>query len=544
MSAKEIHPSTSGRTENTNLEPACQYLQLSKNPSTQIGELAKQVVEVAEAFAGVSGARLWRTADNKLAVWHQSGEVPPTHHRIGANVPLGCGGNEEILGILEVCGEEVPTVDGQASLAKFARIAAVALGHSEQQQAVQELSAILEATKLLNSTLDLPELLNIILGLSTRLCGADRGTVFLLDRKHDELWSIKGLGLGRYEIRLPIGRGIAGWVARHGEVVRTEDAPADPRFDPTVDRDLGYRTQELLAVAIRNKDDQIVGVLELLNKRTGPFSAADEKFLHHLSIYVATALENARLHRDMLAKQQMENDLVLARSVQRALLPEQPPKLDGLEIGIGYKPSLMVGGDYYDFMRLKPDSLLLVIADVEGKGMASALVMAGLRASLHSLATHVHSLEDVVKSVNGMMVLDTGGQKLLSMFAAIIDERRRVLHYINGGHVPPAVLRPDGTVLQLEEGGTLLGVLPDAHYARGRIQLGLGDIFVAYTDGITEATDVHGELYGVQRLVNLVHAQRAAPAKQIVETVLFEVDRFSAEGSNEDDRMMLILKVN
>ena len=525
-----------------------------------IDELARQIVEVAEGFPGVAGARLWQTADGEPTVWQQRGQMPPAdkvmvRQMSPDRVPAGAEGsrwvcalrrtNNDILGILEVCGAEILSANAQCSLEKLAGIAAIALGHAGDRQAVQQLSSILEATKLLNSTLDLADLVGIILQLSTRLCGADRGTVFLLDRRRDEIWSLKGLGLEKHEIRLPIQRGIAGWVARHGEAVRTDDAPADPRFDPAVDRDLAYHTRELLALPIRNKDGEIVGVLELLNSKTGSFSASDENSLTHLSVYAAVALENARLHRELLVKQRMESDLVLARNVQRGLLPEQPPELEGFEIGVAYTPSLMLGGDYYDFMRLNPESLLAVIADVEGKGVAAALMMANLHASLHVLAAHVHALERIVKSVNDMISDPRSRErKLMSLFVAVIEPRHRVLHYINAGHVPPAVIRPNEEIVELNEGGMVVGAFPDATYQRGRIQLGPGDIVVAYTDGITEAMNVHGEQYGLNRLVNLVRAERTAPAAQIAETVLSAVDRFSRDGADEDDRVMLILKVS
>jgi sigma-B regulation protein RsbU (phosphoserine phosphatase) len=316
------------------------------------------------------------------------------------------------------------------------------------------------------------------------------------------------------------------------------------RFDPAVDRDLGYHTRELLAIPIRNKDGETVGVLELLNKQGGPFSASDERALDHLSIYVSVALEKARLHREIVEKQRLEGDLALARNVQRGLLPQNPPELDGIEIGVAYTPSSMVGGDYYDFMRLKPESLLTVVADVEGKGVAAALMMANLQASLHTLATHVHSLEHIVTSVNDMILSDTRPHKLLSMFAAVIDQRHRLLHYINAGHVPPAVIRFGGEAVQLDEGGFLLGAFADVNYRRARVQLLPGDIVVAYTDGITEAMNTRGEQYGLDRLLDLIRTQRAVPAQKIVETVLFEVERFSAEGPDEDDRVVLIFKVS
>jgi phosphoserine phosphatase RsbU/P len=556
MSSNEIPRPVSSAVENRHPASAIQFTRAAQASSVQLHRLARQVVELAETIPGVSGVRLWQMAGGEPVVWHQTGAMPAAAETIAVGFPsnsatAGAGGsswtcplrrNEQIVGFLEVSGGTLGGVT-QSTLEKLAEIAAAALGQAEEQQTATDLSAILESTKLLNSTLDLPELLDIILQLSTRLCGADRGTVFLVDRKHNEIWSVKGLGLQKHEIRLSVERGIAGWVALHGIPVRVEDASADPRFDPAVDRDLGYHTRELIALAIRNKEGEIVGVLELLNKQAGPFSAADEKSLNHLCVYVAVALEKAQLHGAILAKQRMENDLALARNVQGGLLPEKLPEIEGLEISVAYTPSLMVGGDYYDFMRLKPDSLLTVIADVEGKGVASALMMASLQASLRTLATHVHALECVVKSVNDMIFSHTRARKLLSMFVAVIDERNRALHYINAGHVPPVVIGHGGQTTRLDQGGMMLGVFPDTAYKRGHIQLRPGDILAAYTDGVTEAMDVHGEQYGLERLTDLIRTRRAEPAGEIVKTVLSEVDRFSAEGPDGDDRVMLVLKV-
>jgi phosphoserine phosphatase RsbU/P len=558
MSSDEIPRSVSSGTASNRHPSAAQFVACPQSSPVPPAELTKLIVEVAGAFAGLAGARLWQMADGEPVVRQQSGATPPANEVIPGQRVLGqtaagsdgsrqthlLNGTKEILGILEVFGNGNLGAGVQSSLAKFATIASIALDHAVAQQSVHDFSAILEATKLLNSTLDLSELLRIILQLCTRLCEADRGTVFLLDRKSNEIWSVKGLGLEKREIRIPVSRGIAGWVARHGDPVRVEDALSDPHFDPGVDRDLGYHTRELLALPIRNKSGEIVGVLELLNKKNGPFSAADEKSLSHFSIYIALALENARLHRESLTKQRMESDLALARNVQRGLLPESPPALNGFDIGVAYTPSLMVGGDYYDFMRLRPDSLLAVVADVEGKGVASALMMANLQASLHALAGHVHALEAVVQSVNDILLSDTRARKLLSMFVSVIEERPRVLHYINAGHVPPAIIRHDGETAQLDEGGFVLGAFPDASYRRGRVQLRSGDVFIAYTDGVTEAMDIHGEQYGFERLVDLVRARRDEPAKQIVDIVLSEVDRFSLHGPDEDDRVVLVLKVS
>lgn len=413
----------------------------------------------------------------------------------------------------------------------------------ELRGAVAQLSSIVEATKRLNSTLDLGELINIILQIATRQTGADRGTVFLVDRERGEIWSLVGLGLEQQEIRLPAAKGIAGWVARHGETVNLADVYGDPRFEPDVDRRLGYRTRALLCLPIHSKAGDTVGVLQLLNKRKGRFTASDESFLRALSDHVALALENAQLHRERLAKQRLERDLALARSIQASLLPEQPPQLEGFQIGVSHRPSQMVGGDYYDFVQLDPQTLLTVVADVEGKGIPAALVMANLQATLRALVLHVPELDNLAVAINRMVQNGTRARKFLSLFVCQLEPRQRGLRYINAGHVPPAVIRVSGRTIELKEGGLVMGAFPDAAYQSGFVQLAPGDILVACTDGITEARDARDDEYGPKRVVEAVRSRRHAPAQEIVEAVLTEVEEFSRGGANEDDRVLLILKV-
>ncbi|MBI3664100.1 MAG: SpoIIE family protein phosphatase [Acidobacteria bacterium] len=515
--------------------------------------LARQVVEAAGRF-GLSGARLWRQLDSRASVWQESGKMPAPDVAAAAHALAGkpaaggsvwvhvFGGDGPFPMVLEAAPAQPLDNDARAVLALFARFAGTTLAGAESRRSVETLSSIVEATKQLNSTLDLGELINIVLQLATRETGADRGTVFLVDKEHEEIWSLVGLGLAQQEIRIPMTKGIAGHVARTGETINLLDAYEDARFEPDVDRRLGYRTRTLLCLPILNKDNEIVGVLQLLNKATGPFSTEDTNFLRALSIHCAIAIENAQLHRELLNKQRLERDLALARSIQRGLLPEHPPAIDGFDIVVSHKPSQMVGGDYYDFIPLSPQALLLVIADVEGKGVASALVMANLQATLRALVVHLHSLERIVASVNDMILADTRAQKYMSMFVGLLDQRNRTFHYINAGHVPPAVVRANGEHVFLREGGMVVGIFPGVAYERGYLKLEPGDVFVGCTDGITEAMDVQSNEYGIERLVETIGRERNSSAERIVETVLSEVDRFSRGGPHEDDRIIMVLK--
>jgi sigma-B regulation protein RsbU (phosphoserine phosphatase) len=526
------------------------------NPETEPGELAAQMVRALAAPGRLEGARLWRIVNGTPAVWQESGELPPADLDGIQNVLHGkdagkdgrshtwlLGRVGDPVGLLEASLKAPLDEKTRVWLDLFRRYAEVALESSERRNAVIELSTIVEATKRLNSTLDLAELLNIILQLTTRQTGAERGTVFLIDREREEIWSLVGMGLDQHEIRLPINRGIAGHVAASGDTINLADAYADPRFESEVDLRLGFRTRSLLCLPIRNKDGETIGVLQLLNKKSGLFTHADEGMLRAISDHVALALENAQLHREMIHKQRMERDLALARSIQVGLLPERPPELDGFDIAVSHRPSLEAGGDYYDFIPLAPDTILTVVADVEGKGVGSAMVMANLQATLHALLAHLHSLERLVESLNDMILADTRGQKFMTMFIGLLDQPHRTLHYVNAGHVPPAVVRADGSVEYLREGGMVVGLFPSVHYDRGHVRLNTGDIVVSCTDGITEAMDKESEEFGQPRLVDLCVRERAKPAQEIVDIVLKEVDLFSRGGTHEDDRVIMILKV-
>jgi phosphoserine phosphatase RsbU/P len=545
-----------GRSASASSLKTLEQVVTALNPETDPGELAGQMVRALVGPGLLDGARLWRVVNGTPAVWEESGRLPaPDPKEIektlrgknaganGRNQSWLLGRAESPVGVLEASLKTAADENTRTWLDLFRRYAEVALESSERRNAVIELSTIVEATKRLNSTLDLAELLNIILQLTTRQTGAERGTVFLLDRERNEIWSLVGMGLDQHEIRLPVNRGIAGWVAEHGETVNLADAYADPRFESEVDLRLGFRTRSILCLPIRNKDGETIGVLQLLNKHNGPFTQADENVLRAISDHVALALENAQLHRELLHKQRMERDLALARSIQLGLLPERPPQLEGFDMAVSHRPSLEVGGDYYDFIPLSPDTILAVVADVEGKGVGSAMVMANLQATLHALLAHLHSLERLVESLNDMILTDTRGQKFMTMFVGLLDQPHRTLHYVNAGHVPPAVVRADGSVEYLTEGGMVVGLFPSVHYDRGHVRLNPGDLVVACTDGITEAMNSESEEFGQPRLVELAVRERALPAQQIVDSVLTQVDEFSRGGTHEDDRVILIIKI-
>jgi sigma-B regulation protein RsbU (phosphoserine phosphatase) len=527
-------------------------------------EIAARIVNAAMAQPDVAGARLWRIEKGVAGVWAEAGSLPPAGEggpaagslrdaAADATLWTGALGSDDFrVRILEVRGSG-PLSDGaRAQLDLLARFAAVVLALAERRGAMEELSSIVEATKRLNSTLDLGELIHIILQIATRQTGAERGTVFLMDRERGEMWSLVGLGLDQHVIRFAADRGIAGWVARNGTPVRLENAYEDARFEPEFDKRLGFTTRRLMGLPIRNESGVIIGVLELLNKAEA-FTAEDEAFLDALSAHVALALEKAQLHRERIEKEKMERDLVLAREIQAGFLPEAPPVWKGIEICVSHRASQMVGGDYYDFLPVNAggeQALLLVVADVEGKGAASALVMANVQATLHALADHAEPLDKLPATINQKILEGARGSqaagrntKYLTMFMAFVENEGRALRYVNAGHVPPVVIRANGNQEWLETGGMVVGLLPDARYDCGSVALGKDDLLIACTDGITEAMDTEGNEYTRERLADSVAKCRMQKPEEILRCILEEVDQHSRGGMHEDDRVLMVMKV-
>jgi phosphoserine phosphatase RsbU/P len=526
-------------------------------------EIAARVVRAAMGQPGVVGARLWRADRGEAEVWAEAGALPasapggikpglPSDSSKDPAIWAGALGSDDFrVRVLEVRGVGPLEDRVRSQMDLLARFSAVVLALAERRGAMKELSSIIEATKKLNSTLDLGELISIILQIATRQTGAQRGTVFLVDKERNEIWSLVGLGLEQHVIRLPADRGIAGWVAHEGSAVRLENAYADPRFEPDIDRKLGFKTLQLLCLPIRNEAGDIIGVLQLLNKTEG-FGDDDEAFLDALSAHVALALEKAQLHRERVEKEKMERDLALAREIQSGFLPEAPPAFPGIQIAVSHRASQMVGGDYYDFLPVNvegKDALLLVVADVEGKGAASALVMANVQATLHALADHIETLEKLPATINQKMLAAARAStaqgrvtKYLSMFLALIESGGRNFRYVNAGHVPPAVIRADGTVEWLNTGGMIVGILPDVQFDCGTLAFGPGDILVACTDGITEAMDAAGTEFSRQRLAGMICPLRQQTPEAIMRAVLNEVDKHSRGGIYEDDRILMVMK--
>jgi sigma-B regulation protein RsbU (phosphoserine phosphatase) len=236
----------------------------------------------------------------------------------------------------------------------------------------------------------------------------------------------------------------------------------------------------------------------------------------------------------------LDHELHLARRVMQGLLPSETPALDGFDIAIFHESSSDVGGDYYDFIPLGDQRWGVVVADVEGKGMAAALLVSAIRASLISLAGLELALRAIFRRANRFFHDSTKDGRFVTVFYAVLDVPQRRLIYVNAGHLPAIVVRSDGTLERLEEGGVPLGLFQDARYYEGFLRLKAGDVLALYTDGITEAADAGGEPYGLGRLFQTLRDSRTGTAATIRDAVVRDVHRFAADRIADDETLVVI----
>lgn len=309
--------------------------------------------------------------------------------------------------------------------------------------------------------------------------------------------------------------------------------------------------QSLESIGVRVVSPMIVqgtakGLL-LVGRKMGSDDFTDENllFIDALSSTAISALENERLFQEELEKKRLERELELALEIQKNLLPKSTPKVDGYDISGISIPSLLVGGDYFDFVPLPGNRLLIAIADVSGKGMPAALLMANVQAALRVLAPLDLPLTEFVEKINSIVYQNTSADKFVTFFCGVLDAESGEYCYVNAGHNPPLHVSATMEVNQLTEGGIILGIA-DAKfpYSSGKTTISHGDTIVFYTDGITESINVQNKEFGEERLKFEILNNLDLSAIDLKTHILDAVEKHSEEMNQFDDLTLIVLKRN
>lgn len=274
-----------------------------------------------------------------------------------------------------------------------------------------------------------------------------------------------------------------------------------------------------------------------------PLSEEDVDFLRSLATQGGATLDNLRLTREWVEKQKMEKELAVAREIQRALLPDQEPALKGWDIAGINIPCLTVGGDYYDYLKGQQDQLGLCVADVSGKGTGPALIMANVQASLRALSGLSDlPLDIMLTRLNEQIFGRTEANKYVTMFYGWLDPEKAELTYVNAGHCYPLMFRREGQVEQLDIGGPVIGLLPDVPLEVGRISFELGDMLVAYTDGLSETASPEGEEYEEARIIDATKEVSDRSAQEVAAKLVSSARIFAAEAGLADDLTLMVVR--
>jgi len=313
-----------------------------------------------------------------------------------------------------------------------------------------------------------------------------------------------------------------------------------------VDRELLVRKLGVeLMVPLRWRNENL-GIVLLGEKITGTeFTSEDVTLLNNLGSQMGVSLQNALLLRDRLKVARIEEELNLAHQIQQTFLKNDFPALPRCEVYAINLPSRQVGGDYYDVVTAPDGSFLVAIADVAGKGVPAALLSSMLQAALRTQAHSVRSPAEILRNVNSLVYRSTAVHQFATFFLAHVSADGRRMTYCNAGHNWPVLLRRNGEREWLKCGGTILGIMENVAMEEAAFDLAPGDVLVFYTDGISEATNSEGELYGEERLVEFVsNLPPALHPEAIAQSILREVERHLGRLEAQDDRTLVVLRVH
>lgn len=408
---------------------------------------------------------------------------------------------------------------------------------------IRKYKQLIEAAKIVNSTLDLGRLLNIIAETAIGNVNADRGTLYLVDDARQEIWSKVINDPKLDEIRLPLGKGIAGYVAVTGDIINISDPYLDPRFNPEYDRKTGYKTKTILCMPLRNQNGKIIGVFQFLNKREGAFTDEDVSFIDALSVHAAIAIENARLHKEEKDKIALEEEIHAAREVQMSLIPKRLPQIDHFSFAARTIPAREVGGDYYDWIRVDDHRCEVVIADVSGKGLPAALLAAMGKGVFYSQAIHDVSPTLHLKESNQILRQLFPQHMFITMMIACVDSSRRSVTFANAGHCLPVLYRGESQTAELVTvRGMALNLADQLVCEECVISMKPGDSIVLYSDGVTEAQKNDGSFFELDRLLPLIERFGQTAPQVLLQSIVDGIRLFSDGFDQADDITIIVIR--
>ncbi len=404
-----------------------------------------------------------------------------------------------------------------------------------------KLRALLEITNNLAKSLELDAVLPKILdSLFKVFLQADRGFVLLSSSDGPLIPKAVKYRRAGEDDTIRISRTIVNEVLTTKTAVLSADVASDSRFAMS-ESIADFRIRSFMCAPLVTSDGEAIGLIQIdTHDHRSRFQEDDLEVLASVASQAAFAVENAKLHEQALSRQALERDLALAHRVQQGFLPSEPPHIPGYQFFDYYEPANQVGGDFFDYVHLPDNRLGVIVADVAGKGVSAALLMAKVTSDARYWLVGERSPAVAITRLSQAFIKSGWSDRFVTFLLAVIDINTHDVTLVNAGHMPPILRHADGTVEEVgeEASGVPIGVDEDWEYEEYHLQLKPGDILTAYTDGFSEASNDRQEFYGLERLNELV----AKPAKNVRDLgarILADVQQFVGDYKQSDDMCLL-----
>ena len=418
-------------------------------------------------------------------------------------------------------------------------------------------------------SVEMDQLLRRVLHYAVRTCKAGSGAIYLLEkrRKYLHARALSGVIPPLFELhpdlvadassteslhqllldrRLNRGETVIGEVATQGHALLIEDAELDARIPQLPIDFLRIRTLLLTPMRFGN---EVIGVMVLAN-RTGNnrFSLSDLSLSQALAAQASVPIHYAELQQALEEKRQLDRDMQIAQQIQHSLLPQKLPALPGVELAGFNHPAMDIGGDYYDVIQIDEKQVAMVIADVSGKGIGGALMMAVCRSVIQAEAPQHADPADMLIRLNETLSVNLAEDMFISMLYMVLNTETHELSLARAGHEPPLILhRNTHTIDRSESSGIAIGLVDAATFAAiietRRVQLHPGDLVITYTDGITEAMNAQDEEWGMDQLIHLMEEHAQSSASEMIKTIEEAVLQFSGNRPQHDDMTLLAINL-